>query len=205
MGTRVPAVEGHGALQDLRGLPPSTLEADGKAEVVQGLDVLGLEARRLREEVIIVVTGDHGPRFLDELASLGEDLGHGDATFNVPLLVYAPGLLSRQVRLPHVTSHVDITPTLLYLVGLEPEHFLFHGGNVLDGRLRERVTYLMGAGLYPVDGLHWRGRMVTVNRVTGEVRSRPRDREARGPAAARLEDDGTAEPAPAWVEPERTA
>jgi hypothetical protein len=148
-----------------------------------------LEARRLREEVIIVVTGDHGPRFLDELASLGEDLGHGDATFNVPLLVYAPGLLSRQVRLPHVTSHVDITPTLLYLVGLEPEHFLFHGGNVLDGRLRERVTYLMGAGLYPVDGLHWRGRMVTVNRVTGEVRSRPRDREARGPAAARLEDD----------------
>ena len=45
------------------------------------------------------------------------------------------------------------------------------------------------SGLYPVDGLHWRGRMVTVNRVTGEVRSRPRDREARGPAAARLEDD----------------
>lgn len=164
------------------------IRVGGVLDGLLGALLARLDARGLGEEVIIVVTGDHGPRFLDELASLGEDLRHGDTTFNVPLLVYAPGLLPRQVRLPHVTSHVDITPTLLYLVGLEPERFLFHGGNVLDGRLRERVTYLMGAGLYPVDGFHWRERMVTVNRVTGEVRSWPRDGGARAPSPAYLEE-----------------
>lgn len=134
----------------------------------------GLAARQLEDQVLIVVTGDHGPRFLAELESLGEAMGHGDATFNVPLLIYAPGLLPRMVRVPHVTSHVDLAPTLLEWLGVGSARGLYHGLDLLDGRLAERVTFLPSAGLYPVDGFYWRGSFYTENRVTGRVTRRQR-------------------------------
>jgi arylsulfatase A-like enzyme len=41
-----------------------------------------------------------------------------DYAFHVPLLLYAPGILKRSERIDYVTSHIDITPSILDLAGI---------------------------------------------------------------------------------------
>ena len=109
-----------------------------------GQFLASLEKHNLTEETIIVVTGDHGLRFGMELESLGEER-FGHVQYGVPFLLYAPGLLETQVRL------------------------LFHGHSMLDERLRERVSFMMSAGLSPVDMLHYKGCFFLVNKLAGRA------------------------------------
>lgn len=156
------------------------LEAASAAEQLLGImrafdGLLGqflqaLERRGLGEDVIILVTGDHGPRFKDEMASLGERFPQAELTFNVPFLMYAPGLLPGEIRIPHPTSHVDIAPTLLDLLGLPRDSLLYHGDSMLDTRLSDRVVFLTSAGLFPVECLTWRNQVFMLNGLTGRVR-----------------------------------
>jgi arylsulfatase A-like enzyme len=149
-----------------------------------------LELHELLDDTIIVVTGDHGLRMRDEFASLGEEMGHSDVAFNVPFLLYAPGLLETQVRLPHVTSHVDITPTLLDLVGISTESMVHHGESVLNERLRDRMVFLMNTKLIPLDGFHWNGYFFSYNELTSVARiATEPDRGDEKPFAHDLEPD----------------
>lgn len=149
-----------------------------------------LESNGLGNEVIIVVTGDHGLRFQMEFESVREEARHGDMAFNVPLLIYAPSLFPSQVRLPYLTSHIDITPTLLHLTGVRHDTGLHHGGHLLDRRLRDRITFLMNGGVGLVDGFHWRGYFYTRNNLTGQVTVR------RDEAVVDDEASGASESAP---------
>ncbi len=69
------------------------------------------------DRTLVVVTSDHGE-------SLGEhgETTHGlfayDATLRVPLIIAAPGLEPSLVPTP--TSHIDIMPSILDLLALEP-------------------------------------------------------------------------------------
>ena len=130
----------------------------------------------LANDAIIVIVGDHGLRFSVEFDSFGVPIRHGDLMFNVPLMIYSPALFPHTVRLPWVTSHVDLEPTLLDLLGVPRDGLLLHGENMLDGRLAERVT-ILGSGMfppmYPVDGLHYRGTFHTWAYAIDRVRSRP--------------------------------
>jgi Sulfatase len=133
-------------------------------ELLQSLKKHGLE-----DQVLIVVTGDHGFRMRTEFESVGLKAEHGDVAFNVPFLLYAPGILKEQIRLPYVTSHVDITPTLLALTGVKDDSWLHHGTHMLDQRLRNRVTFMMNTNLSPVSGFRWNGCHYTLNDLTGKV------------------------------------
>jgi hypothetical protein len=131
-----------------------------------------LAAHGLSDEIIIVVTGDHGLRFNFEFASLGEPLQYGDMMFNVPFLMYAPALFPAQLRLPFVTSHVDIAPTLLDLTGTPRNGRIHHGGNMLDRRLADRITFMSSGhllGLYPLDEFHLKSEFYAVSRVLNRV------------------------------------
>jgi len=132
-----------------------------------GSFLAALDERSLKEEVIIVVTGDHGLRYNHEFASLGLELSHSDIAFNVPLILYAPGLFEKQVRLPYFTSHIDVTPTLLELVGVPTKDMMLHGTNILNKRIGDRVTFMMNTGLSPVDGFHWSKYFFTFNHLIG--------------------------------------
>jgi len=143
------------------------------ADFLKSLDQHGLS-----EDVLIVLLGDHGLRYRAEFESLDEDMKLGDVAFNVPFILYAPALLRTEVALPYVTSHVDIAPTVLELIGISPDLFLFHGQCLLDRRLEHRITFTINLGLSPVDGFHWAGSYYTVNNLTGEVLSYPRTRQA---------------------------
>lgn len=133
-------------------------------ELLQSLKKHGLE-----DQVLIVVTGDHGFRMRTEFESVGLKAEHGDVAFNVPFLLYAPGLFDRQIRLPYVTSHVDIAPTLLALTGIQDDSWLHHGTHMLDQRLSERVTFMMNTNLSPISGFRWKGCHYILNDLTGKV------------------------------------
>jgi hypothetical protein len=163
-----PAPAGAGAL-------PASERVRGVARQLDALLGGALDTLRgagLAEELVVVVTGDHGLRVRPEFESLGEPVAHGPLGFDVPFLLWAPALFPDPVRLPHATAHVDLAPTLLDLLGAAPPA-VQHGGHVLDRRLGGRTALLLGYGLGPVDGYYRDGRVVSVNRVTGRVTERP--------------------------------
>jgi len=78
------------------------------------MDVLERTGRL--EKTILVVVSDHG----ESLGDHGEFL-HGDSYFDgvvhVPLIVRVPGLSGSSSAIEPLVSHVDLTPTILDLVG----------------------------------------------------------------------------------------
>ncbi len=88
------------------------------AEVIGGLLTL-LERTGLRGSTGLVVTSDHG----ESLGEFGEQ-GHGaslhDGVLNTPLLVSAPWEPARGVAAGGVARSIDIMPTTLSLLGIEP-------------------------------------------------------------------------------------
>jgi hypothetical protein len=132
----------------------------------------GLAENGLADDVLIVVTGDHGLRFRMEFDSLSAQMRYDDLVFNVPFLAYSPALFPSQVRLPFATSHVDVAPTVLDLLGIPREAHLYLGTNMLDRRLADRIVFLPSAsfiGLYPADGFRWKDRVYSLNRIVDRV------------------------------------
>jgi len=130
-------------------------------------ELLGaLEGAGLGDDLIVVVTGDHGLRNEAEFDSLGERMMLGKASFNVPFLLYAPGLVAEERRLSYATSHIDITPTLLEMIGAPAGGYFFQGESLLDPNLDDRVIFLMNTGLNPTDGYYWKGRFFTYNSLS---------------------------------------
>jgi arylsulfatase A-like enzyme len=81
-------------------------------------DQIGRLVQHLRRDDILVVFGDHGEEFWEHG---GFEHGHSlyDELLRVPLVVQGPGLSNRVVQAP--TSLLDITPTVLELLGLPAE------------------------------------------------------------------------------------
>ncbi len=151
-----------------------------------------IDKRGLTDSVIVVVTGDHGLRAKGEFGSLDEPMRFGTISFNVPFVLYSPGIFSHGVRLTHVTSHVDIAPTLYHLVGIATDSLLLHGSSMLDSSVERRTTFMFNNSLRPVDGYYRDGRIYIYNAFTAEARSERApgimgelgDHGARGPALA---------------------
>jgi arylsulfatase A-like enzyme len=82
------------------------------AEIVRNLDALGL-----RERTLLVVTSDHGDEFLEH-----GGLGHGTSVYGelvrAPLVLVYPDKLKPGRRIRHLTTHLDLAPTLLDLAGV---------------------------------------------------------------------------------------
>jgi phosphoglycerol transferase MdoB-like AlkP superfamily enzyme len=95
--------------------PPS---AKKRVNAVQYADyALGRFMRAAREHAffdstIFVLMGDHGARVYG-----AEEIPL--ASYEVPILLYGPSLIPAGVRLPTVTSSLDIPPTILALLGME--------------------------------------------------------------------------------------
>ncbi len=101
------------------------LQGEGYDREISYLDseigalVAKLEELDLLERSVLVLTGDHGE-------SLGEhgELTHGiflyESAVRVPMFFLAPGLLPDRSRLEGTVELVDIQPTILDLLGLQP-------------------------------------------------------------------------------------
>jgi membrane-anchored protein YejM (alkaline phosphatase superfamily) len=136
----------HGPWTDLeRGGQERDLMKRGQGLVVLLDQWLGEILAVLREKgrlgrTLIVVTADHGLRSWVEAPGLLKNL-MDDYAFHVPFLLYAPGVLDHSRLISYVTSHIDLTPSILDLLGIAEGREMEHGGLLWDPRLESRRVY----------------------------------------------------------------
>jgi arylsulfatase A-like enzyme len=99
-------------------IPESPYHAEvASADFQVGRVLDAIDAAGLRERTLVVLTADHGE-------GLGEhnELSHSyfvyDTTARVPLIFWGLNDLPRGARIPRLVRSVDITPTVLELLGL---------------------------------------------------------------------------------------
>jgi arylsulfatase A-like enzyme len=105
---------------------------------------------------IIVITGDHGMRFYKGPGGEIHQVNTGmlqDLVMRVPMIIYVPGILKHSVLIDTPTSHIDITPTLFDLLGIQADSELEQGSSVFNPELDKRrlfirMDYWGGAGYY---------------------------------------------------------
>jgi hypothetical protein len=120
------------------------------------------------DRTLIVALGDHGLRTRTEYPPF-----HGgsldDITFHVPLLLYAPGVLSSTDTIPWMTSHIDIAPSILDLLGISRDRELEFGSPMWDPRVAKRATYFFAKGYLGADGVQRGSEAVMVRYLFGGV------------------------------------
>ncbi len=116
-----------------------------------GRFVDAVDAHSLRDNTLIIVVGDHGE-------SLGEhsESGHSrliyDAVMRVPLIVSCPPIVEREVVGDVTVCVTDIFPTVLELLGIEPDT-PSDGVSLLDARDHpDRSIYMEGMVTYLDNG-----------------------------------------------------
>jgi arylsulfatase A-like enzyme len=153
---------------------------DQVAKLLDGLSRLGR-----RDHTIVVVTSDHGEEFLDH-----GGLGHGTSVYGelvrVPLVVSAPEALGASRRVPTLSRHVDLAPTLLDLAGV-PRPASFRGRSLLEPA---PLAYTEDG---PWRGVYADGEKLVLNEATGL-------RRRFGEADARDQSPLDGEPDPKLVE-----
>ena len=118
------------------------------------LDLLR-ESGRL-EHTVFLVMGDHGIRTRMEDPSF-EGGNIGEYSFHVPCVLSAPTALDGKVVIPWTTSHIDLAPSILDLLGVSDGRELMLGSPMWDERIRDRTTFLFAGEYLGADGFHERG------------------------------------------------
>jgi tetratricopeptide (TPR) repeat protein len=94
------------------------------------------EDEGLLENTLVIITSDHGEGFYEHGVS-----GHSDfiyeTTQHVPLIFWCPGLIPANKKIPSQVRLVDIPPTILDLLGIEPETEMA-GISLIDALIREK-------------------------------------------------------------------
>jgi len=98
------------------------------------------------KNTLFIISSDHG----EDLGEYNYFFNHGMLTFNpgirVPLIVYMPGFKPKVITRP--VSLMDIYPTILHIVGLQP-HQDIQGISLLR-KYKKRLLYIIGSGSFSV-------------------------------------------------------
>ena len=89
---------------------------EGDEALGQLLD--GLRERRLDENTVFIVFGDHGEAFGEHPGNFAHTLFIYDENVRVPYVIAAPGRIAGQIRVERTASIIDTAPTVLHLLGL---------------------------------------------------------------------------------------
>jgi hypothetical protein len=122
---------------------------------------------------IIVLTGDHGMRGSPGNIPVALQ-SHGmlpDVELRVPMLIAVPGVLNHAVYIDSPTSHVDITPTIRDLLGIDSGRDLEQGLPVYSPAIATRRLFL-STGPFGAFGFYFDGYYYCSN-VVGLVYKNP--------------------------------
>ena len=143
---------GHAPWGDVRddGKPRTTIER-GRAIIELQDQFLGeiiavLKSAGRLDRTIILFTGDHGVRTRRE----DPDFEGGvisSYSFRVPFLLYVPGVQTKSQTITWQTSHIDLTPSILDLLGITEDREYEMGCPIWDSRLENRIIFFW-AGIY---------------------------------------------------------
>jgi len=102
-----------------------------------------LVALNLVEKTILCIVGDHGEAF-GEHGLLGHERIPFDENLRIPWVIRAPSLIRPATIITEPVSSIDITPTLLALLGFDVSTAGFDGLNALATLPAEREVYFSG-------------------------------------------------------------
>jgi arylsulfatase A-like enzyme len=129
-----------------KGLPPDDYDLGRYLNTLHELDrqlgrlFAGLRERKLADDTVVVITGDHGESF----GAPHEAWGHGSRLYQegiqVPLLIWSPRQVRQGKHLKTIGSHVDVNPTIADLAGLPPDPS-WHGLSMFDPRHPPRAYF----------------------------------------------------------------
>jgi arylsulfatase A-like enzyme len=157
---------GHDPYRDFNGHASKTEMERGHALAVRQDEWLGELVDELQQDgaldhTIIVITGDHGMRYLPNLPGQPVQLqAHGkldDVVLRVPLLIYVPKVLEHPVRIDEPTSHIDIAPTLLDLEGITAERNLEQGASLANPANLAGRRLFLPMDIFGATGFFYRG------------------------------------------------
>lgn len=119
---------------------PAYLNALHEGDEALGHFLRGLRERRLDENTIFIVFGDHGEAFGEHPGNFAHTLFIYDENVRVPYVIAAPGRIVGQVRVERTASIIDTAPTVLQLLGLgtQPAH---QGSSLLLPNSRMALFY----------------------------------------------------------------
>ena len=143
-----PDIREDGVERDLwmRGREIVVLEDQLVGQLISTLEEVGLLDRTL-----IIFTADHGIRHWAEDPQFPAGRP-GDDSFHVPLMIYAPGVLTSPHEISWTTSHIDVAPTLAALLGIKGGREMEQGAQIWDPALRNRTVYFWAHVLEQIRG-----------------------------------------------------
>ncbi|MBN2456629.1 MAG: LTA synthase family protein [Sedimentisphaerales bacterium] len=109
--------------------------------------IIALNARlsqlNLLDETIFCVISDHGEAF-GEHGLLGHERIGFDEALHIPWVIRAPMLIEGGLKVTQPVSSIDLTPTILSLLGFEVKSGDFNGTDVLSYMPDNREVYFSG-------------------------------------------------------------
>ncbi len=75
-----------------------------------------LEKEKLLDTTIVIITGDHGEEFMEH-GRWGHNSAFVEQQVRTPMIICVPGMKPKQYT--KMTSHLDISPTVMHLLGVE--------------------------------------------------------------------------------------
>ena len=159
-----------------------------ESDVAFGALVDGMRQRHLLENTLFVVFGDHGEAFGEHPGNFAHTLFIHEENVRIPLVIAAPGVIQKPIRVSRLASVIDIAPTIVDLAGL-PSNPLHQGASLLPVQARMALFYTdysigwLGLAdgcwkyLYEIDSR--RSRLFDVCADPGETRDRTRDQPDR--------------------------
>jgi arylsulfatase A-like enzyme len=122
-----PLSEGQPALDLLQGeQPPDAYDLSRYLNVLHEVDrqigrlLAGLRSRGLADDTLVIITGDHGEAFGDPHDTYGHGRKLYQENVNVPLVLWNPKLFAGGPHRKTLGGHIDLSPTVLDLLGLPP-------------------------------------------------------------------------------------
>ncbi|MBU0681932.1 MAG: sulfatase-like hydrolase/transferase [Proteobacteria bacterium] len=98
-----------------------------------------LEENDLLDTTIVIITGDHGEEFM-ERGRWGHNSDFNKEQVQVPLVIRLPGKAGTETN--RMTSHLDIPPTLLPLLGVTNDSSDYAQGFDLFGPIERKFTLI---------------------------------------------------------------
>jgi arylsulfatase A-like enzyme len=90
----------------------------------------GLRQRGLLDKTLVILLSDHGEDLYDHNGYIYHACSVYQSGLHVPLAIVAPGLVTAGVEVPQVVELIDVAPTVVDLLGLEPPQEL-HGKSLV--------------------------------------------------------------------------
>ena len=111
-------------------------------QFIEALDI-EIANLNLQEETIFCVIGDHGEGF-GEHGLYGHERIAFDEALHIPFCIRSPYLIDSTTRVDVPVSSIDLTPTLLGLLGFDIEKADFDGVNILEQVEKNRKVFFTG-------------------------------------------------------------